>query len=183
MSQHDAVVHGVIIHFVGTGLDHDHLFGRTCYGQLQIAELSLLGGGIDDQFSVHQTYLNAGNGPVPGNVGDGQSDGSAQHPYNFGGAVMVNAHDRKAQDYIVAQILGKEGTDGTVDNTGSQNCLLRGLALSAQIAAGNSAHGIELLVEIHRQGQEVNAVTGLRGGCGGGQDGRFSIADEAGAIG
>ena len=96
---------------------------------------------------------------------------------------MVNAHDRKTQDYIVAQILGKEGTDGTVDHTGSQNCLLRGLTLSAQIAAGNSAHGIELLVEIHRQGQEVDAVTGLRGGCGGGQDGRFSIADEAGAIG
>ena len=45
--------HLVIGDLVGAGLDHDHLLAGGDHGDVQIADLALFAGGVDDQLTVH----------------------------------------------------------------------------------------------------------------------------------
>ena len=71
-------------------------------------------------------------------------------------------------------------TDGPVDDTGSQHGGQRGLALPAHEGAGDPAHGVELLLEVHAQGEEVHAVPGTGGGGDGHQHGGLAVGDHGG---
>ena len=45
--------HLVVGDLVGAGLDHDHLLAGGDHGDVQIADLALFAGGVDDQLTVH----------------------------------------------------------------------------------------------------------------------------------
>ena len=183
VSLHDGLEHGVVVHFLGACLDHDHLLHGSGHGQLQIAHLALSLGGVDHDLTVHETHEHAADGAVPRNVGDGEGDGSTDHSGDLGGAVVIHGHDGEGQSHVVAQILGEQGTDGTVDDAGGQNGLLGGLTLALQITAGDLTGSVHSLVEVHGQGQEVDAVAGLLGSGGAAENGGVAVAAEAGAVG
>ena len=96
---------------------------------------------------------------------------------------MIHGHDGEGQSHVVAQILGEQGTDGTVDDAGGQNGLLGGLTLALQVTAGDLTGSVHSLVEVHGQGQEVDAVAGLLGSGGAAENGGVAVAAEAGAVG
>ena len=116
---------------------------------------------VDDDLAVYQTYRNAGDRAVPRDIGDGDGDGCTDHSGDLGHAVGIDGHDGGDDGDVVAHILGEQRTDGTVDDAAGQDRLLGGSALSSQIAAGDPAHGVELLFIIHREGEEVDAVPRL----------------------
>ncbi len=175
--------HDVVGHLVGAGLDHDHLLAGGDHGHVQIADLALLGVGVEHQLSVHQTNLQGAHRAVPGNVGDGQSGGGADEAADLRGAVVVHAHNGAHDGHVVAEIVGEQGADGAVDDAGGQDALLAGTALAAVEAAGDAAHGIQLLLEVHAQGEEVDAVTGP-GGCGdAAQHAGVAVGDHDGGVG
>ena len=183
MSGLDGVQHGGIVHFVGAGLDHNDLALGTGNGQLQVALLTLGSGGVDNQLAVHQTHEHAADGAVPGDIGNGQSDGGTDHTGDLGAAVGIDAHDSHNDGHIVAHVLGEQGTDGTVDHTAGQDSLLTGAALTAHKAAGDAADGVQLLFKINAQGEEINAFTGLFGHGDVAQHGGLAIADQTAAVG
>ena len=74
---------------------------------------------------------------------------------------------------VVAQVAGEQGADGAVDQAAGQNGGQRGTALAAHEGAGNAAHGVQLLLKVHAQGEEVHAVPGTGGG-GDGHHARWS---------
>ncbi len=76
---------------VGAGLDHDHLLAGGDHGHVQIGDLALLAGGVEDQLAVHQAHLQSAHGAVPGNVGDGQGGGGADERGDLGRAVVIHA--------------------------------------------------------------------------------------------
>ena len=84
MAGHDAVVHILVRDLVGAGLDHDHLLAGGDHGDIQIADLALLAGGVEHQLTVHQTHLQGAHGAVPGNVGNGQGGGGADQAATSG---------------------------------------------------------------------------------------------------
>ena len=57
MGQRDGTVHGVVIHLIGAGLDHHYLLAGGDDGHVQVADLALLGVGVEHQLAVHQTHL------------------------------------------------------------------------------------------------------------------------------
>ena len=73
---------------------------------------------------------------------------------------MVHAHDGTHDGHVVAEIGGEQGTDGPVDDAAGQDALLTGTALPAVEGAGDAAHGVELFLKVHAQGEEVDAVPG-----------------------
>ena len=183
VARHDAVEHGVVVHFVGARLDHGDQVGGGGDGHMHLGALRLLMGGVDNIFAVHQADDDAGNRAVPRDVGNGDGDRGADHGGDFRRAVGIHRHDGADHGHVVAHILGEEGTDGPVDDAGGQDGLLARAALATLEGAGDFAHGIHFFLIVHRQGEEVHAFPRLvRRGDGAQQDG-FAIADEAGAAG
>ena len=76
----------------------------------------------------------------------------------LGGAVPVHAHDGGHDGHVVAEIAGEQGTDGPVDDPAGEDALLAGAALPAHEGAGDTAYGIHLLLKVHAEGEEVDAV-------------------------
>ncbi len=66
MGQLNGAEHGVVVHLVGAGFDHDHFLARGHHGHVQIGNLSLLAGGIEHQFTVHQANLQRTHRAIPG---------------------------------------------------------------------------------------------------------------------
>ena len=180
---HDGIEHGVVVNLVGAGLDHSHQIGSGGDGHVHLGALLLLSGGVDDELAVNQTHDNAGDGAIPGDVGDSDSGGSTDHSHGLGLAIGVNAHHGADQSHIVAHILGEQGADGTVDHTRGQNGLLAGAGLTALEGAGNLTHGVHLLLIVHGHGEEIHALTGLCGSGDGAQHDGLAIAHQAGTAG
>ena len=64
-----------------------------------------------------------------------------------------------------------------------QDCLLGGLTLALEVTAGDLTGSVHSLVEVHGQGQKVDAVAGLLGSGGAAENGGVAVAAEAGAVG
>ena len=75
----------------------------------------LLGGGIDDVFTVDQADNHAGNGAVPRDIGNGNGNGSANHSRGFGRAIRVDRHNGADDGNVVTHIFGEQGANGAVD--------------------------------------------------------------------
>ena len=179
----DGIQHGDLVHLVGAGLDHDDLLLGGGNGELQVADIALLQSGVDHQLAVHQTHEHAGDGAVPGNVGDGQGDGGADHAGDLRAAVLVHAHDGHDNRHVVAHVLGEQGPDGTVHHTAGQDGLFAGAALTAHKAAGDAAHSVQLLLKVHAQREEVDAVAGLLAHGHVAQHNGLAVAHQAAAVG
>ena len=179
----NAVVHILVGNLVGACFDHGNTGIGGGNGDGHLGNLALLGVGVDDKLAVNEAHAHSGNGSVPRHVGDGQSDGSTHHSGDFGGAVRVHGHDGADDGNIVAHILGEQRTDGAVDDAAHQNGLVGGTAFPLQEGAGDLAHGIQLLLKVHGQREEINALTGL---CSSGyrhMHHGLAIADQALAVG
>ena len=179
----DGLEHHVVRHLVGAGLDHDHLLAGGDHGDIQIADLTLLGVGVKHQLAVHQTHLQGGNRAVPGDVGDGQRGGGADEGGDLRGAVVIHGHDGTHHGHIVAEVVGKQGADGAVDNAAGQDALLAGATLAAVEAAGNAAHGVQLLLKVHAEREEVDAVPGTGRGGDAAQHAGVAVAHHDGGVG
>ena len=70
---------------------------------------------------------------------------------------LVRRVDERNHLRLVAEGLGKQRADRTVDLTAGQNLLLAGTAFALDEAAGNASTGIGELAILHRQREEVDA--------------------------
>ena len=179
----DAVQHDLVGDLVSACLDHNHLFTGSHHGGQHFADLALFLVGVDDDLAIHIAHVDAAHGAVPGDVGDGQSGGGADGGGDLGLAVIVHAQDGADHGHVIAEVAGEQGTDGTVDAAGGQDGVQAGTALSAHEGAGDTTDGVQLFLEVHGQGEEVDAVSGT-GSCGGGAEhGGLAVADDHSGVG
>src|SRR5699024_2491006 len=179
----DALVHDLVRHFLGGGLDHDDLLVRGGDGDVHAVGLALSLGGVEEVLLAVPAEGDAGDGAVEGDVGDGDGGGGADHGGYLRGAVAVNAEDLALDGDVVAQVVGEEGTHGAVDEAARQDGGQAGTALAAHEAAGDAPHGVELLVEVHGEGEVVDAVPRAGGGGDGDEDAGLAVLDEDGGVG
>ena len=180
---HDGVIHHIVGDLVGAGLDHDDLLLGGGHGQVQLGVVALLLVGVHDDLAVHIAHFQAADGAAPGDVGHSQAGGHADHGGSLRGAVPVHAHDGAGHDHVVAEVTGEQGTDGAVDDAGSQHGGQRGLTLAAHKGAGDAAHSVQLFLKVHGQGEEVDAVAGTGRGGDGHQHGGLAVADHGSGVG
>ena len=96
---------------------------------------------------------------------------------------MIHGHDGAHHGHVIAEVVGEQGADGAVDDAGGQDALLAGAALAAVEAAGDAAHGVHLLLKVHAQGEEVDAVAGTGGGGDAAQHAGVAVAHHDGGVG
>ena len=91
------------------------------------------------------------------------------------------------QDQVYGVIVStKEGNDygmRQVDDAAGQDALFPGTALAAVEAAGDAAHGVQLLLKVHAQGEEVDTVTGTGRGSDAAQHAGIAVAHHDGGVG
>lgn len=112
MGEHDAVKHIVVGDFVCARLDHCDKVSGGGDGDIHIALCSLLESGVDDILTVNKADDNACDGAVPGDLGDRDSDGNAEHSGDLGLAVGINGHNGGDNAHVVPHILGERGRMG-----------------------------------------------------------------------
>ena len=180
VGQLDAAEQDVLGDLVGLGLNHDHLLRSGGDGDEHVRPLMLIIAGVYNVAAVHIGHLRRGHGAVPGNIGIGCGDESAQGGDNLNGVVVVVGKGGAGDDNVVAQVVVKEGTHRPVDQTAHQNAALRGTALAAQICTGDPAHGVHPLFKIDGQREILDA--GLGGGRRHGGDQHHGVAVPADAL-
>ena len=175
---HDGFQHGVIVYLIGAGFDHADLFSGAGNGKLQVALLALLGVGGQNDLTIDQTDIDAGDGLVPRNIGNRQCHGSADHTGDLGYAVGVNGKNCHHNGNIVAHILGEQRANGAVYHTAGKNSLIAGTTLTLEEGAGNLAHSVQLFLKVYGKRQKVDAVTRLGRGSRIDQNRRLAIAHQ-----
>ena len=179
----DGLVHGVVIDLVRAGLDHDDLLAGGNDGDVKVGDLALLARGVEDKLAVHKADLERADRAVPGDVRDGEGGGGADQGRDLGGAVVIDAHDRRHDGNVVAEVIGEEGADGAVDDAARQDALFAGTALAAVERAGDAADGVKLLLKVNGEGEEVDAVAGTGGSGGADEHAGIAVADHDGGVG
>ena len=158
---HDSVKHNIVGNLVRACLDHYHLLLGRSNGQVQVGLASLLKVRHEYDLAVNQAYGDTADRTVPRNIRDRNSDGSADHAEDLRGAVRVNCEYGHCDRNVVAHVLREQRTHRTVNNSGGQDSLLGGSALSLEEAAGDLAYCIQLLLVVNGKREEVHAVAGL----------------------
>jgi hypothetical protein len=118
-----------------------------------------------------------------GSARDHQGGRGGDHGDDVGIVLEVMRQDGRHDLDFVLEALHEQRADRTVDQAAGEGFLLRRRAFAAGEAAGDLARGVELLLVIHRQGEEV--LTRLRG-LGEhrrGEDHGLAVRGEDGAVG
>ena len=183
VSLHDGLIHDLVGELVGPGLDHHHLGAGGGHGEVQLGGVLLRLVGVHDDLTIHIAHLQAADGAAPGDVGHRQAGGHAHHGRGLGRAVPVHAHHGAGDHHVVAEVSREEGTDGAVNDPAGQHGGQRGLPLPAHKGAGNPAHGVQLFLKVHGQGEEIHPVSGPGGGGDRHQHGGVAVADHGGGVG
>ena len=182
MACHNAVEHILVRNFVSACLDHSDTLACGSNGNSHLRNLALLSCGVNNKLALNKAYGNTGDRSVPRNVGDGQSNAGADESGDFRRAIRVNRHNGADDGNVVAHVLGEQRTDRAVDHTANKNCLICGTAFSLQEGARDLTYGVELLLKVNRQREEIDAVTGLCSSGSGNMNGGFAVANKALAV-
>ena len=99
------------------------------------------------------------------------------------GVLAVGAHDGDDDLGLVAEAVGERRAQRPVDQAAGQDGGVGGTALPAEEAAGDAPGGVHALLDVDREGEEVDAVPDALGGVG--RDERFGARDlgDDGALG
>ena len=160
MGEQDGAQHLLFGDLLGTGFHHhDGVLGAG-HGQIEKALLPILHAGVQDVLPVHKAHGHGARGAHEGRFGDGQGDGGAQHGQDVGLHVLIHGETGGDDLHVVVEALGEQGPEGPVDEPVGQDGLLGGTAFPLDEAAGDLAHGVELLFEFNGQGQKIHAVPG-----------------------
>ena len=84
---------------------------------------------------------------------------------------------------FVAPAIGEQRTDRAVDQAGYQRFLFGRPAFTLEIAAGNAAGGVGLLLIIDGERQEIDAFARRLGGHDGGEYDGLAVGGHHGAVG
>ena len=101
-------------------------------------------------------------GSLEGDVADRQGGRRGDRADDVGVVLLVRRQDGHHDLHVVLVALGEERPDGPVGQAGGQDGRLGRARLALDEAAGDLARGVHALLEVHRQGEEVEARARVR---------------------
>ena len=159
MRKDDTFEHDVVGHFVCTRFYHNNLFFGRGDGDHHLRFCFLFKRRVKNVFAVNIAEYDARNGSVPGNVGDCDGNGSAVHRGYLGRVIVVDSHRGRGNNDVVSHVLREERSDGSVDNSRSQNSLFAGLTLSFEEAAGDFSDRVKFFFIVNSEREEIYSVS------------------------
>ena len=172
----------VLGQFLGLALDHDDLVIGADVNEVQVAEFTLGVGGIDDELAVDPADAHRAHGAAEGDVRDAQRRRRAVDGEHVGIVFTVGAQERGDDLGVVEIALREQGPQRPVGHAAGEDFLFAGAALTAEIAAGDLAHGGGFLAVFDGQRKPVLAFLDAGGADGRDEDDGVAGADGDGAV-
>ena len=183
MGKPDGIQHHFFGNFLGSGFHHQDGILGAGHCQVQFADLGLFHRGFHNELAVDEPHPHTGNGPFKGNIGNGQGTGCTDHGRNVRSVVRIHGYRRAYDLHIVVVPVREHGTDGPVDEPGSQDGRFCRPPFSPQEPAGDFAHRIHFFFKIHCQREEIHPFPGSIGPRCSHHHGGFAVADQNSPIG
>ena len=183
VGQPDALQDDLFGHLDRTGLDHHDGVAVAGDDHVEVGGVAALEAGVDGVVVAVPGDAAGADGSLEGDLADGQRGGGGDHAQGFGRMRFVHRQHGDNHLHLVVQPLGEQRADAAVGQAGGQDGLGAGASLAAEEAAGDLAHGVQALFKFHGQRQEVDALAGLVGHHGGGQQDGVAAGDGHGAVG
>ena len=160
----DGLQNDVFGHLAGAGFHHYDAGARAGDHEVEGAALDFLIRGVDGELAVDEPHARGGYGALEGYFRDGEGGGRADNRHHVVGVGGVRR--QRGGDYLdfVAEVFGEEGSDGPVGEARDEDGVGGGPSLALEEAAGDLAARVEALFDVHREGEEVDALA-RRGGC------------------
>ena len=165
----------------GAGFHHDDAGARAGNHEVEVAVLYLFVGGVDDELAVHVSDAGGRYGAFEGDVGYCEGSRRADDDH---GVVRIDGVHGQGRDYyldFVLEVLGEQRPDGPVGEPGGEYGVCGWPAFALGKASGNLAARVEPVLDVDGEGEEVNSLSGRRGG-GGYEQGVVVVSDEYGAV-
>ena len=182
MGQSQRLEHGRLRDLAGARLHHGDGVGGAGDHQVQVGLLELLQGRVQDQLTVEHPDPHAADRPGMRDVADLQGERGPGHRQGGGVLLLVGRDHGGDQLDVVAEVLGEERPHRAVDHPAGEDGRLAGTALTAGEAARDPSRGIQLLLVVAGEGEEVDALAGCPAGDRGDQHHGVAAADEEGAV-
>ncbi len=181
--EHHGAEHDVFAQLLGFGLHHQDRVAGAGDDELKLGIDHLVERWIEHILVVHEADARRANRTLEGCAGQRQCRGRSHHRHHVG--IVLHVVRKHCDDYLrfVAPAVREQRADRAVDQAGDQCLLLGGPAFALEIAAGNAARGVGLLLIVDGQRQEVDAFAGRFGGDDGGKDHGFAVGRQHGAVG
>ena len=174
--------HVLLGHLVGAGLHHGDEVAGARELEVEVGRLALLVGGVHDEGAGLGVAADADacERALEGHAAQGEAEGGTHRADDVDGVHLVGDERGRHDLDLVAEAVGEARADGAVDHARGERGLLTGTALALEVAAGDAARRVHLLVEVDGQGEEV-VVLPLLGHDDGHEGGGVALLDERGA--
>ena len=183
MAEHHGAEHDFLVQLLGFRFDHQHRVGGAGDDQLELGIDHLVERRIEHVFVVDEADAGGADRALERHARQRQSGGRRDHRHDVG--IVLHVVRQHGGDHLgfVAPAIGEQRTDRAVDQAGDQRLLLGGPALALEIAAGNAARGVGLLLVVDGERQEIDAFARRFGGDHGGEHDGLAIGRQHRAVG
>ncbi len=169
---------------VGARFHHQDGMPGASHHQIKVASLELLLRRVDQQLAIDVTHAHAADRPGKGDVGDGDGGGGGDEPQDVGRVLLVGRKGSDDDLHVVAEALGEERAQRTVDQAAGEDGFIRRAALAAHVAAARKLPGsVEALFIVNREREKIGPRSGILGGHDRGQDDGIAIPGGDGPAG
>jgi len=155
----DGTHHRLFVQLVGAGLDHHDGVFRAGDHQVKPAERHLRIRGVHYELTLDVADANPRQGTIKGDVGDREGGGCAEDGKLGGVVLTIGGEDGDDDLGLVAIVLREERPNGTVGQASGQDGVSARSTLALDEATRELAGGIHALFVIHREGEEVDALS------------------------
>ncbi len=164
-------------------LDHHHRVAGAGDHQVDAALLELVIGGIDHVLPIHIPHPDRAYRPGERYLRHAQGGRGTDGSQDIGVVLLVGGEHSDDDLHVVPEALGEQGTQRPVGETGRQDSLSARTPLPTEEAARDLASGIQPLLIVDGEGEEVDALPRPVTNGGRNQDHGLAVGDHRRAVG
>ena len=153
MSFINCLDHLVFRNLICSGFDHNDLFSCRSNSKLKIRNFLLSKRRVDHKLTVNEANLSGSAGAVKRNVRNTGCNSRTKHCRNLRITFRINRHYHIYKCYVISVILWKQRTHGTVNHTGSKDCMLACLSFSFIESSRDFSYCIHFFFTQHLTGK------------------------------
>ncbi len=183
MAEHHGAEHDVLGKLLGFRFDHQHRVLRAGDDEVELALRHLVEHRVEHVFVVDEADARRADRAHEGRARERQRRRGRDHRQDVGIVLEIVRQRRHDHLGLVAPAFGEQRPHRAVDQPRDQRLFLGRAAFALEIAAGNAARGVELLLVVDGERQKIDAFPRLLGGDDGRQHFRFAVGGDDGAVG
>ena len=158
VAEHHGAEHHVFVELLGFRFHHQHRIRGAGDDEVELGLGHLVERRVQYVFVIGEADARCTDRPLERRARQGQRGGGRHQRQNIG--IVLHVVRQRGHDHLglVAPAVDEQRADRAIDQAGNQRLLFGRPAFALEIAAGNAARGIGLLLVIDGQRQEVDAL-------------------------